>query len=61
MTRRWEHSVQLLAAAVQNPSAIQELLVIAAWAAAVRQQRVVSGNGAALIWGAPAVLWWIVP
>ena len=60
MTSPWEHSVQLLAAAVQNPSVIQKLFVMAGWAAAVRRRPIVAATGAALIWGAPALLRWIV-
>ena len=60
MTSRWEHSVQLLAAAVQNPSVIEKLLVVAGWAAAVR-----TAAGSGSHWGcgdlrAPAILRWIV-
>ena len=60
MTSPWEHSVQLLAAAVQDPSVIQKLLIMAGWAAAVRRRPVVAATGAALIWGAPGILRWIV-
>jgi hypothetical protein len=53
MTSPWEHSVQLLAAAVQNPSVIQMLFVMAGWAAALRRRPVVAATGAALIWARP--------
>ena len=56
----WEHSVSLLVTAVQNPTVIQRLLVMAAWAAAVRRRPLAAASGAALIWGAPGILRWIM-
>ena len=55
-----EDSVELLVKAVQNPTVIQKLLTMGIWAAALRRRPVMAATGAAVIWGAPGILRWIM-
>ena len=56
MTSPWEHSVELVVRAVQNPTVVQKLLTMGVWAAALRRRPLMAATGAALIWGAPGIL-----